>query len=80
MDGENFPQQFDKLEGRIEQLVQTCEQLQLAKMELEDRVAELESALKVKDATEQSYREEKTKIRSKVDDLLGRLDRALETT
>jgi FtsZ-binding cell division protein ZapB len=80
VNGEDFPQQFEKLENRIEQLVKTCEQLQMTKTTLEGRVADLEAALQVKNEAEQNYREEKTIIRSKVDDLLGRLDKVLEST
>jgi FtsZ-binding cell division protein ZapB len=76
---ENFPQQFEKLEARIEQLVETCGQLQTAKNNLEKKVEQLEDALKEKNETERSYREEKSIIRSKVDSLIGRLDKVLES-
>jgi len=80
VDEKNFPDQFDRLEAKIEQLVRTCEELQDAKAVLENKVGELEMALMEKGETEQSYREEKTVIRSKVDGLLGRLDKVLAST
>ena len=76
----SFPQQFERLESRIERLVDTCEKLQSAKVALEKKIEDLKTTLIAKDETEQNYRQEKTIIRSKVDDLLGRLDRVLEST
>ena len=77
MDQDNIPQQFVTLEKKVEQLVQKCNDLQNAKSGLEARVRDLEEALRAKNATEQSYLQEKTMIRSKMDNLVGRLDKAL---
>jgi len=74
---ESFPEQFKKLEDRIEQLVQTCRGLQQAKSELEAKIHDLEGALKAKLATEQQYKEEKSMIRLKIDDLVSRLDQVI---
>ncbi|RLB81670.1 MAG: hypothetical protein DRH17_08320 [Deltaproteobacteria bacterium] len=74
---ESFPEQFKKLEDRIEQLVQTCRGLQQAKSELEAKIHDLEGALKAKMATEQQYKEEKSMIRLKIDDLVSRLDQVI---
>jgi chromosome segregation ATPase len=80
VDEDSISQQFDKLEERVEQLVRTCNDLQHAKSGLEAKVQELEQALRTKEATERGYIEEKSVIRSKMDDLLGRLDQILDST
>lgn len=79
MDEDIIPQQFKKLEERIEQLVRTCHDLQHAESELEAKIRDLEEALKTKDATEQRYMEEKSMIRSKIDNLLSRMDQVLDS-
>lgn len=79
MDEAGFPRQFEQLEAKIEQLVQACKALQEMKSTLETRVGDLEQALKAKDQTEQGYRDEKAMIRSKVDELLGKLDNVLDS-
>ena len=80
MDEDSIPKQFKKLEDRVEQLVQTCHDLKHAKLELEAKIRELEEGLRTKDATQQSYMEEKSIIRSRIDNVLGRLDEVLDST
>jgi hypothetical protein len=77
VEGESFPEQFKKLEHKIETLVRTCGDLKQSKSELEAKVGDLEQALKAKVASEERYAEEKTIIRGKVGDLLGKLDQVL---
>jgi chromosome segregation ATPase len=74
---ESFPGQFKKLEDKIKDLIQTCRHLQQTESELEAKIYELEGALKAKAATEQQYAEERSMVRSKIDDLLSRLDQVL---
>lgn len=76
---DSIPDQFKVLEEKVEQLVQKCNELQNAKSGLETRVADLQESLNAKDVTEKNYLEEKSLIRSKMDDLVGRLDRILES-
>lgn len=80
MDEDSIPKQFKKLEDRVEQLVQTSQDLKHAKLELEAKIRELEEGLRTKDATQQSYMEEKSIIRSRIDNVLGRLDEVLDST
>ena len=80
MNIDSIPDQFKVLEEKVEQLVQKCNELQSAKSNLENRVNNLQESLNAKDATEKKYLEEKSLIRSKMDNLLGRLDRILEST
>ncbi|TET83049.1 cell division protein ZapB [candidate division TA06 bacterium] len=74
---DSFPGQFKKLEDRIEELIQTCRDLQQTKSELEAKTYDLEGALRTKVAAEQEYVEEKSMVRSKIDDLLSKLDQVL---
>lgn len=76
---DGFPGQFKKLEDKIETLVRTCRDLQHNKSELEAKIYDLEGSVKARVAAEQEYAEEKSMIRSKVDDLLSRLDQVLES-
>jgi septation ring formation regulator EzrA len=78
VDEDTIPRQFQKLEDRVGQLVQTCHDLQHSKVALQAKIGELEEALKARSATEQQYVEEKTMIRSKIDDLLSKLDQVLD--
>jgi len=79
VDANSIPEQFKRLEQKIEQLVQRCNHLQEAKSSLENKITELEQALSAKDASEKRYQEEKSLIRSKVDDLVDRLDQVLQS-
>jgi len=79
VDATSFPEQFKELEHKIEALVRTCQDLKQGKSELETKIDELEEALKGKLSAEQSYVEEKTIIRGKIGDLLGRLDQVLDS-
>jgi len=80
VDEDSISQRFDRLEERVERLVQTCSDLRESKSGLETKVKDLEQALRTKEAAEQGYMEEKSVIRSKMDDLLGRLDQVLDST
>lgn len=75
----HIPDQFKMLEEKVEQLVEKCQELQNAKVDLENRVDNLQKALSDKDEIEKKHLEEKSLIRSKMDDLVGRLDRVLES-
>ena len=77
MGEDNFPEQFKKLEDRIEELIQTCRDFQQKESELKAKIHDLEGALKAKADAEQGYAEEKSMVRSKIDDLLGRLDQVV---
>ena len=77
MEEDNFPGQFEKLEARIEELIQTCRDLRQTESSLEAKIHDLEGALKVKTDAEQDYAEEKSMVRTKIDDLLSRLDQVV---
>jgi chromosome segregation ATPase len=73
----SIPEQFRKLEEKVGQLVQRCQDLQRHKAELEAKIRDSQATLKTKDAAEQQHMEEKTMIRSKIDNLLSRLDQVV---
>jgi chromosome segregation ATPase len=73
----SIPEQFRKLEEKVGQLVQRCQDLQRHKAELEAKISDSQATLKTKDAAEQQHMEEKTMIRSKIDNLLSRLDQVV---
>jgi chromosome segregation ATPase len=74
---DSFPGQFKKLEDKIEELIQTCRDLQQTKSELEAKIYDLEGTLRTKVAAEQEHVEEKSIVRSKIEDLLGRVEQVL---
>ena len=77
MEEENIPEQFKKLEDKIEALVQRCRDLQQTNSDLEARIFDLEGTLKIKTADEDRYIEEKSIIGAKIENLLSSLDQAL---
>ncbi len=80
MDEDSISQRFDRLQERVERLVQTCSDLRESKSGLETKVKDLEQVLRTKEAAERGYMEEKSVIRAKMDALLGRLDQVLDST
>ena len=74
----NIAEQFLKLEDKIKEVVQRSRDLQQTKTALESKIYELEEALKVKLAAEEQYVEEKSIIAARIEDLLSRLDQAVD--
>ena len=77
MEEEKFPRQFKKLEDKIEELIQACRDFQQTESVLKTKIHDLEGVLKAKADAEQEYAEEKSMVRSKIDDLLSRLDQVV---
>ena len=78
MEEEGFAEHFTELEDKIKEVVQRCRDVQQMKSALETKIYELEEALKIKVAAEQKYVEEKSIIGAKIEDLLSKLDQAVE--
>lgn len=78
MDEEGIDKQFKRLEERVEALVRLCNELQATKSELSERIQGLESQLAAKDEMERNYLEERSVIRSRMDNLLEKLDQAFQ--
>jgi uncharacterized coiled-coil DUF342 family protein len=73
VDKEVILRQFDELEEKVERLLGVCKSLETSNSELNNRIAFLEQELQGKVEAENSYTEERSLIRSKIDSLLQRL-------
>lgn len=74
MDNNTILKQFEQIENRIESLLQRCKTLESANSQLKMTVKDLEAKLEQQTALEDQDSEVKTLIRSKIDNLLERLD------
>lgn len=74
MDNDIILKQFVELEQKVEKLIAICKSYEKTKLELTDKVENLERELQDKSAEESRYLEEKALIRSKVDSLLSKLE------
>jgi uncharacterized membrane-anchored protein len=74
VDNQSLINQFQTIETRLDALLQICKNKDDQNKELSFRIEQLEEELRTKVEAEQRYTEEKALIRSKVDQLLMRLD------
>ena len=74
MDDRSLISQFQTIESRLDALIQICKEKDNLNKELSFRIEKLEEELRTKIEAEQRYGEEKALVRSKVDQLLKRLD------
>ena len=74
MDNDTILKQFNEIEARVESLISRCRSLETTNSELTATVENLEATLKDKEAVENQDSEIRTLIRSKIDNLLERLD------
>lgn len=79
MDKEQILQQFDLIEKRIGGLLEASKSLEATNEELKKKIESLEGELRTKSQNESSLLEERNLIRSKVDNLLTRLQKISET-
>jgi len=70
----NLINQFQTIETRLDTLLQICQDKDSQNKELSRRIEQLEEELRIKVEAEQKYAEEKALIRSRIDQLLMRLD------
>ena len=78
MDNEFFLSQFDQIEKKVEQLIAVCKSLEVTNVELSNKIKSLEEELQGKIEAEEKIAEEKALIRSKIDNLLVRLEEITE--
>jgi cell division septum initiation protein DivIVA len=78
LDNEFFLNQFDQIEKRVEQLIVVCKSLEVTNLELSNKIKSLEEELQGKIEAEKKIAEEKALIRSKIDNLLVRLEKFTE--
>ena len=74
MDNDTILKQFNEIENRVESLISRCSSLVTANSALTATVENLEIKLREKEAAENQDSEIRTLIRSKIDNLLERLD------
>jgi protein-arginine kinase activator protein McsA len=74
LDNEQILRQFETIEGKVERLIGVCKSLEATNSELRNKVEGLEQELQVRTEAESNYKEEKALIRSKIDNLLARLE------
>nr|WP_232364781.1 cell division protein ZapB [Desulfosalsimonas propionicica] len=71
--------QLDTLQEKVEHLIEQCQALQRNNTDLQAKVQQLESELDQKTEAENQFLQQKTQIRSRIDDLLAKLNNAAET-
>ena len=74
LDRELFLDQFDEIEKKIERLIEVCHAQKTSNLELKNKLKSVEEELQGKIEAEKSYAEEKALIRSKIDNLLAKLE------
>jgi len=74
LDDQGLIYQFETIEKRLDELIQICKDKDKQNKELILRVEKLEEELRTKVEAEQRYAEEKALVRSRVDQLLMRLE------
>lgn len=74
MDNDNVMVQFDQLEQKVGNLITKCNALENLNKELSAKINSLEDELKKKVEIEKKYSEQKALIRSKVDNILAKLN------
>ena len=79
MDNAVILQQFEEVEKKIEVLIQLCKSHEAANSKLKEKIRKLDEELQVKVEAENSYAKERDLVRSKIDGLLGKLDKITET-
>lgn len=74
MDDQGLIYQFETIEKRLDALIQICKNKDNQNKELILRIEKLEEELRTKVEAEQRYVKEKALVRSRVDQLLMRLE------
>jgi len=78
LDNETILKQFDEIEKRVERLIGACQTLKAANAELNEKVGRLEAELLEKNQEEGKNSEIKALIRTKIDNLMERLEGVAE--
>ena len=73
MDKEILLQQFEEIEHKVDRMIDLCNRYERANSELKEKIRILEEELQSKVETENRHNAEKEIIRSKIDNLLGKL-------
>ena len=79
MDNDYILSQFAAIEKKVEQLIEVRESHETTNLKLKNKIKSLEEELQGKIAAEKKIAQEKALIRSKIDNLLVKLDEVAET-
>ena len=74
LDKDLFLDQFKEIETKVEKLIKICKSLEDTNLKLSNKIKKLEEELQGKIEAEIKFADEKALIRSKIDNLLVRLD------
>jgi protein-arginine kinase activator protein McsA len=74
LDNELILRLFEKIEKKVESLIEVNKSLEATNLELGNKIKRLEGELQGKVEAENNYVEEKALIRSRIDSLLVRLE------
>jgi len=74
LDHDEFLDQFTAIEKKVEKLIEISRSLQAANLELHHKIKQLEEELHRKDESVKRHGEEKAFIRSRIDNLLAKLE------
>jgi len=74
LDSELILKKFDEIEAKVERLVEVIKSLEATNRELKNQNSSLNEGLQNKINAEKSYNEERDLIRSKIDNLLVKLE------
>lgn len=74
MESEALFRQLSEIEAKVEKLIDICRSQQAANSELHQKVKQLEEELHLKSESIQRQTEEKALIRSRIDNLLVKLE------
>jgi hypothetical protein len=80
LDNEFILGQFEKIEKKVERLIEICKSQETTNFELTHKIKSLEEELQAKVEAEKRFAQEKALIRSKIDSLLVRLEEQLTET
>ena len=78
MENDTILKQFEEIEKRVERLIGACQTLKAANTELNEKVGRLEAELLEKNQEEGKNTEIKALIRTKIDNLMERLEGVAE--
>jgi septal ring factor EnvC (AmiA/AmiB activator) len=74
LDNDGWVDRFSEIEKKIERLIETCRSHENANLELHRKIKQLEEELHLRDESVRRHAEEKALIRSRIDNLLARLE------
>jgi predicted nuclease with TOPRIM domain len=74
LESEALFRQLSEIEAKVEILIDICRSQQAANSELHQKVKQLEEELQLKNESVQRQAEEKALIRSRIDNLLAKLE------